>query len=143
MIERMTAANARELFTKKKRKGKYGAKKTVVDGITFDSRAEAKRYGELLNEKKADLIRELEVHPVYTVEIHCQHVCTYTADFSYRRRTFEFDEECRAIDFEKSLGWIRVIEDVKSKGTRRARDWPLKKRLIEAFLRFKITEVVR
>ena len=32
---------------KPKGKSKFGAKKTVVDGITFDSKAEAKRYGEL------------------------------------------------------------------------------------------------
>jgi len=35
------------------RSGKYNAKKTVIDGITFDSKKEAKRYSELELLKKA------------------------------------------------------------------------------------------
>lgn len=46
---------------------KYHAKKTVVDGITFDSMAEAKRYGHLKLLERAGAISGLTVHPRYTV----------------------------------------------------------------------------
>ncbi len=46
---------------------KYNAKKTKVDGHTFDSKAEARRYGELLLMKKAGAIDGLKVHPRYTL----------------------------------------------------------------------------
>ena len=40
-------------------RNKYGNKKTVVDGITFDSRKEAKRYQELKLLEKAGEIKDL------------------------------------------------------------------------------------
>lgn len=39
---------------------KYGAQKTVVDGITFDSRKEARRYRELVTLQDAGLISDLK-----------------------------------------------------------------------------------
>ena len=69
---------------------KYRAKKTVVDGITFDSKREALRYGELKLLEKAKVIRDLEVHPKfklvrYPIEIKYSNgrIAVYTADFSY------------------------------------------------------------
>lgn len=45
-MERMTVEEYRAMLAGKKR-SKYRNKKTKVDGITFDSQAEARRYGEL------------------------------------------------------------------------------------------------
>lgn len=42
------------------KKSKYGAKKTVIDGITFDSQKEAKRYRELCLMQKAGMIYDLK-----------------------------------------------------------------------------------
>jgi hypothetical protein len=42
------------------RKHKYNAKKTTVDGITFDSQKEAKRWGELLILQRGGYICHLE-----------------------------------------------------------------------------------
>lgn len=112
---------------KKPGRGRYGAKKTVVDGITFDSKAEARRYGELMMMRRAGEIYDLEIHRLYPVFLNGKWVCDYTADFCYRRKP----------------GHERVVEDVKSKGTRTARDWPLRKRLVEAAHTITITEVVR
>ena len=43
------------------KKSKYGAKKTVIDGITFDSVKEAKRYQELKRMQNASLIHDLQM----------------------------------------------------------------------------------
>lgn len=53
------------LKTRKKRGSKYGNKKTVIDGIRFDSKAEADRYCELKVMHQAGLIYELECQPRY------------------------------------------------------------------------------
>ena len=62
---------------------KYNSKKTVVDGITFDSKKEANRYCELKLMEKSGLISELILQPRYDVEINGQRICFYKADFSY------------------------------------------------------------
>ena len=41
------------------RKNKYGAKKTIVDGITFDSKRESNRWGELKMLERGGVISEL------------------------------------------------------------------------------------
>jgi hypothetical protein len=46
---------------------KYNAKKVQLDGHTFDSKAEARRYCELLLLKEANEIHSLKVHPRYTL----------------------------------------------------------------------------
>jgi len=65
---------------------KYNARRTVVDGITFDSRAEARRYGELRLLERAGEIADLRVHPRYEIlpkegKERARH---YTPDFQYR-----------------------------------------------------------
>ena len=44
---------------------KFNAVKTVIDGHTFASKAEAKRYGELRMLEKAGKIESLELQPVF------------------------------------------------------------------------------
>ena len=66
------------------RHSKYNAKKTVVDGITFDSQKEARRYGELKILQKAGKITALKVHPVYSIDIEDCHICNVELDFSYK-----------------------------------------------------------
>lgn len=46
---------------KRKPRSKYRNVKTAVDGITFDSKREAKRYNELKLLKRAGLIKNLEL----------------------------------------------------------------------------------
>ena len=69
---------------------KYGNRRTVVDNITFDSKAEARRYQELKLALQTGGIRYLKVHPTW--ELHCADgfgeravVCKYEADFMYFR----------------------------------------------------------
>lgn len=61
---------------------KYGAKKTVVDGITFDSKKEAARYQELKLLEQAGEISNLELQPEYEVIITKK----YKADFLYTEK---------------------------------------------------------
>ena len=69
---------------------KYGASKTVVDGITFDSKKEASRYRELLHLQSAGLITDLRLQPTYTLQPAFRRhgkairAITYRADFEYR-----------------------------------------------------------
>lgn len=90
---------------------KYGAIPTTVDGITFASKAESRRYQELKLLERAGEISRLELQPSFKCEINGKLVCTYRADFSFFTKT------------------ERVIEDVKGVRTPVYR---LKKKLVEA-----------
>jgi hypothetical protein len=102
------------------RPSKYRAVKTVVDGITFDSKREAARYAELRLLEKRGFIRQLKLQPEFVFMADGKPMFKYRADFRY---------------FE---GKGCVIEDVK--GVRTA-VYRLKKKLIEAQFNVKITEV--
>jgi len=70
---------------------KYGARKTTVDGITFDSKFEAQRYGELKLLARAGELFDLElqprfqIYPAFTDGDGKKHRgIVYVADFKYR-----------------------------------------------------------
>tara|TARA_R110000824_G_scaffold352968_1_gene540110 strand:+ start:403 stop:723 length:321 start_codon:yes stop_codon:yes gene_type:complete len=93
------------------RKNKYNAKKTNVDGITFDSKRESRRYLELKTLLHAGHISDLELQIPFPCIVNDKKICSYKADFAY-------------IQDGK-----RVVEDVKGFVTR---DFRLKKKLVEA-----------
>lgn len=82
---------------------KYHARKTVVDGITFDSRREAKRYGELKLLERAGVIRDLkrqvryELIPAFDVGVKHYRPTSYVADFVYTdcKTGAEVVEDCK------------------------------------------------
>jgi hypothetical protein len=90
---------------------KYRNVKTEVDGIVFDSKKEARRYGELTTLQAAGEISRLMLQPKFDIIVNGVKVTYYKADFAY----FNKDE--------------RVIEDVKGVKTPVYR---LKKKLVEA-----------
>ena len=49
------------MYYRRKTTSKYHSQKTIVDGITFDSRKEARRYRELKTMEKAGMITGLEL----------------------------------------------------------------------------------
>lgn len=106
MIEKITAKEYRDMQKRPKR-SKYNAKKTVVDGITFDSKKEARRYADLKILEKAGEISHLQLQPKFRLLDGFKHnretirPINYFADFSY-------------IDNEGN----EVVEDVKSKATK-------------------------
>lgn len=65
------------------RQSKYKNVRTEVDGITFASKKEAKRYGELRLMQKAGVIDHLKTHPAFPLVINDECVCSYIADFCY------------------------------------------------------------
>jgi hypothetical protein len=100
-------------------RNKYNARKVTIDDIEFDSKAEARRYGELKLLESAGEIRELVVHPRF--ELLCaedwngKHYrpVSFTPDFQY---------------FEVSSGKT-VVEDVKGGKATQTRDFKLRLRL--------------
>ena len=103
---------------------KYGAKKTVVDGITFDSKREAARWKELRLLERAGKIYQLERQVRFDFVVNDVKVGRYTADFAY-------------FDGDSGLG---VVEDVKSPATAKARDYVLRKKLMLALYNIAIKE---
>ena len=70
---------------------KYKAKKTTIDGITFDSNAEAKRYVDLKKLERGRAIKNLSLQPRFLLQegfinIHTgkkEKAIEYVADFQY------------------------------------------------------------
>ena len=70
---------------------KYGNRKTVVDGITFDSKKEATRYAELKLLQRAGEIFDLQRQVPFTLIPKqtrdgkvIERPCVYKADFVYK-----------------------------------------------------------
>lgn len=110
---------------------KYRAKATIVDGIRFASKKEARRYQELRLLEKAGEIRELQLQPEFDLlapgrcdgSLHRGvKVGKYVADFRYRA----------------GRNGLLVIEDVKGFKTPLYR-W--KKKHVEAQYGIEIREV--
>jgi hypothetical protein len=102
---------------------KYGAVRTVVDGLTFASKKEARRYSELRLLERAGEIGALTLQPRYPLKVNGKLVCTYVADFEYY-----------PADPQKS----KVVEDAKGV---RTPAYVIKAKLFEALYGFKISEV--
>ena len=125
---------------------KYNASKTVIDGITFDSRKEANRYCELKLLEKGGIISDLRLQAEFelipaqyepdTVTItktgkekivkgKCiERKCSYLADFVYTdNKTGE-----------------TVVEDTKSPATR-TKEYIIKRKLMLYKYRIRIREI--
>ena len=91
-------------------RNKYRAKKETVDGYTFDSRKEARRYVSLKMLQMAEEITDLTVHPKFVLQEgfiwHGKSVrpITYSADFMYHTNK---------PDTDYPNAYITVVEDVK------------------------------
>lgn len=99
-------------------KRKYGNRKVVLDGHTFDSKREAGRYGELKLLERAGQITGLELQPRFELipkqrraDGRAERACEYVADFRY---------------MDASTGQ-QVIEDAKGM---RTRDYIIKRKLL-------------
>lgn len=101
---------------------KYNAIKTEIDGYVFDSRAESRRYSELLMLEKAGEISNLILQPVFPLIVSGEKIGKYIADFEYT-----------------DLNGKRIVEDVKGVKTPVYR---LKKKLVKAIHKIEIVEVM-
>lgn len=102
---------------KRGRANKYGAVRTELDGITFASKAEARKYAELRMLERAGKIGGLELQPRFAITIKGQKIATYVADFAF----FEHGPDGYAKQ--------RIVLDVKGMKTPVYR---LKKKAVEA-----------
>ena len=98
------------------KRNKYGAKKTTDDGITFDSKWEAQRWGELQAMERGGLVRDLERQVKYDIVVNGEKICRYVADFRYK-----------IVDDDG--GTKEVVEDAKGFETA---DFKIKKKLMRA-----------
>ena len=66
-----------------RRRSKYGAKPTEVDGIRFHSKAEARRYEVLKLMLRSGEIDNLELQPSFDLHVKGIKIGRYIADFRY------------------------------------------------------------
>lgn len=100
---------------------KFGNTPTVIDGIKFDSKREARRYGELKLFERGRVIVNLRTQVKYDIVVNGVKICSYTADFVY------MDTRCGL-----------VVEDAKGYPNDR---WPMKKKLMKAVHGIEVREV--
>lgn len=86
-------------------RNKYHNKRSVIDGITFDSKAEARRYGELKMLCQAGEIHKLKCQPRFRLldPFECKGVKYRAIDY--------------IADFEYWENGQHIVEDVKGKAT--------------------------
>lgn len=118
---------------------KYHNEPTVVNGIRFDSRKEARRYDELMVLLRAGKIRNLRLQAQYTLQESFVapegtriRAIKYVADFAYERPA---EPEQNGV-----VHWLPVVEDVKSRATKTPQ-YEMKKKLLYDKYRIEITEV--
>jgi hypothetical protein len=98
---------------------KYNAIRTTIDGITFDSRAEGRRYQELRLLASAGEIADIELQPKYPLVVNGVNCGHYKADFRYK------------------VAGVLIVEDVKGVKTP---VYQLKKKLVKALYGIEILE---
>ncbi len=87
---------------------KFGARKTVVDGHTFDSRAEAARYAQLRLLEQAGQISGLHIHPRFVIhdDFFCKQLnqnitrIVYEGDFFYYENGEQVVEDVKGVQTE-------------------------------------------
>lgn len=115
---------------------KYHAKCTTVDGITFASQKEAKRYQELKLLERAGFITGLELQPKFEFIVHGKPVLIRSKGYpNGRKATYKAD--FRYFCLKRNA---KIIEDVKSSATRTEAD-VLRRALVEAIYGIKVEEV--
>ncbi|MBN9028885.1 MAG: hypothetical protein BGO05_18595 [Rhizobiales bacterium 63-7] len=107
----------------KSKRNKYGSEKTLLDGILFDSKAEANFYAALKQRAKGGEVTDIELQRQYDLIVHGVLVARYRADFVF------FDR----------IACARRVVDVKGVVTR---DFAIKRKLMKACHGIKV-EVVK
>jgi hypothetical protein len=105
-------------------RNKYKNIKIELDGITFDSKKEAKYYGILKLKEKAKLIDSFAMQVRYDIVVNNHNIGFYKADFvTYKN------------------GEVLDVIDVKSEMTKKLPVYRIKKKLIKAIYGFDIVEI--
>ncbi len=118
------------------RTDKIGKLERTADGILFDSKDECGRYLELKILERAGRIRNLEIHPNYTIiwPGTDTKICNVELDFRY--------EECPGVDldYRYPFPWQKIVEDVKGFDTPLSKN---KRKLVEACCGIKVKLITK
>lgn len=119
---------------------KYNNKKVTVDGVTFDSKREAKRYQELLLLEKVGAIRDLKRQEKYVL-IPAQYEPDIIGPKGGRKRGRIIERECSYYaDFtywDNERG-CQVVEDTKGM---RTKEYVIKRKLMLQVYGIRIIEI--
>lgn len=108
------------------KRNKYGAKRVVLDGITFDSTKESKRYLQLRERQRKGEITQLECQPRFRLAVGDRPILIRSEGYpNGRQASVKFD-------FAYWDGERRVIEDVKGGRATRTEAYVLRKAVVEA-----------
>lgn len=116
-------AKKANLATETTKPSKHRNVKTTIDGITFDSAKEARRWQDLCLWQASGQITQLLRQQRFKIVVNGVHICDYIADVTYREH-----------------GKL-VVEDTKSAHTRKMDVYRLKKKLMLAVHKIEIREV--
>lgn len=119
-------------------RSKYGAKKVTVDGITFDSKKEARRYCELSLLAKAGKVTDLQMQ-VKFVLIPAQYEPDTIGKRGGKKRGKLIERECSYVaDFVYTEDGKRIVEDTKGF---RTKDFIIKRKLMLYIHGIRINEI--
>lgn len=83
MTLHLTRKQGNAFLSVKAKRSKYGAKRTLLDGICFDSKAEASYYAALKIRERAGEVCDIEMQRPYCLTVNGILVATYRADFVF------------------------------------------------------------
>ena len=109
MTKHISVAEFRATAAPVKRTNKFGAKKTEVDGIVFDSKAEAERYGTLKLLEHAKQVRCVTVKPEYPLKINGVLIGFYEPDFGYFEGGRNYVDDVKGVITEAASLRMRVF----------------------------------
>lgn len=101
MTLHLSREEGKALLSAKPKRSKYGAERTLLDGILFDSKAEARFYADLKNRERAGEVSDIDRQREYDLMVNGVLIARYRADFVF------FDRVARA----------RRVVDVKGVAT--------------------------
>lgn len=117
---------------------KYNNKKVIVDGITFDSKKEARRYKELKLLERAGQIQNLELQKEYELIPTQREADTVGVRGGIKRgKVIEHAVKYKA-DFVYTENGETVVEDTKGM---RTKDYVIKRKLMLYVHQIRIREV--
>ena len=110
-MKQNTILNVQNVMRQSVRKSKYRSIKTTVDGITFDSKKEAKRYQELKLLQRANKIKNLRLQVSYVLIDKSRYgrQIKYIADFVY------YDKELKQEVVQDTKGFRTDVYRLKKR----------------------------
>ena len=100
---------------------KYKSSKTIINGITFDSKKEGRRYEELLLMQKAGIISHLKLQPTFELQP------------TFKKNGVTFRAIKYIADFQYMENGKTIIEDVKASASFKTDVYKIKRKMFEYF----------